>query len=92
VRAEKIVFFNGTTWLDDGSHTCSKLFSAAASYPHVPSQTVVVSGNSLAAIPAFTVKGQQVAYGAPSDQGRETAYPAGSLHEHPFRAATDCRE
>ena len=73
VRAEKIVFFNGTTWLDDGSHTCSKLFSAAASYPHVPSQTVVVSGNSLAAIPAFTVKGQQVAYGAPSDQGRETA-------------------
>jgi hypothetical protein len=35
VRAEKIVFANGTTWLDDGSHTCSKLFSATAAGPLV---------------------------------------------------------
>lgn len=73
VRPDKVVWANGTTWLDDGSHLCSKVFRAAAQHPRVPSQTVVVGADSLAGIAAFTGNPQQADASPAPARGQEAA-------------------
>jgi len=73
VRTDKIVWANGTIWLDDGSHLCSKAFAAAAQHPQAPRQSVVVRADSLAGIAVFTGNTQQADSLPPPEQGQEAA-------------------
>ena len=73
VRPDKVVWANGTTWHDDGSHLCSKVIKAAAQHPRVPSQAVVVGVNSLAGIAMFPGNTQQTDASPAPEQGQEAA-------------------
>ena len=73
VRPDKVVWANGTTWLDDGSHLCSKVFAAAAQHPRVPSQTVVVRADSLAGIAVFPGNTQEADASPAPEQDQEAA-------------------
>jgi len=77
VRPDKVVFANGTTWLDDGSHLCSKVFRAAAQHPRLPSQTDVVGADSLAGITVFPGNTQQADALPTAELGQEMAGHAG---------------
>jgi len=77
VRPDKVVFANGTTWLDDGSHLCSKVFRAAAQLPQVPGQTAVVGADSLAGITVFPGNVPQADALPTAERGQEMAGQAG---------------